>query len=175
MPNQKNIHQLAELIKGLSDSKAVILTEYAGLSVSEQNQLRNEASKNDAVFVVTKNNLLRLALKETNADLVDTLDSFLNGPTAVLFSKKDAVAGAKVVMNFADDHDKLKIKSGIMDGKAITPVEITSLSKLPSREQLLSSLLAQLQAPAQALVRQLSAPIQNLVYGLDALRNKLSA
>ena len=162
MPNQKNIHQLAELIKGLSDSKAVILTEYAGLSVSEQNQLRNEASKNDAVFVVTKNNLLRLALKETNADLVDTLDSFLNGPTAVLFSKKDAVAGAK-------------IKSGIMDGKAITPVEITSLSKLPSREQLLSSLLAQLQAPAQALVRQLSAPIQNLVYGLDALRNKLSA
>ena len=175
MPNQKKVHLLAELIKNLSDSKAVILTEYAGLSVSEQNQLRAEAEKNDSVFVVTKNNLLRLALKETNADLAESLDSFLNGPTAVLFSKKDAVAGAKVVMNFAEDHDKLKVKSGIMDGKAITKVEITSLSKLPGREQLLSSLLAQLQAPAQALVRQLNAPIQNLVYGLQALHTKLSA
>lgn len=175
MPNQKNIHQLAELIKDLSDSKAVILTEYAGLTVTEQNQLRQEAAKNDSVFVVAKNNLLRLALKETNPDLVDSIKSFLQGPTAVLFSKKDAVAGAKVVMKFAEDHDKLVVKSGIMDGKAITKVEITSLSKLPGREELLAKLLAQLQAPAQALVRQLNAPIQNLVYGLDALKNKLSA
>jgi len=175
MPNQKNIHQLAELIKELSDSKAVILTEYAGLTVSEQNQLRAEAAKNDSVFVVAKNNLLRLALKETNAELVDTLKAFLQGPTAVLFSKKDAVAGAKVVMNFAKDHESLKVKSGIMDGKTITQVEITTLSKLPGREELLSRLLAQLQAPAQALVRQLNAPVQNLVYGLEALKTKLAS
>ncbi len=175
MPNQKNVHQLAELIKSLSDAKAVILTEYAGLSVSEQNQLRAEAAKNDAVFVVAKNNLLKLALKETNSDLVDALSSFLQGPTAVLFSKKDAVSGAKVVMKFAEDHDRLKVKSGIMDGKTISLVEITTLSKLPSYEELLAKLLAQLQVPAQALVRQLNAPIQNLVYGLDALKNKLAA
>ena len=175
MPNQKNVHQLAELIKNLSDSKAVILTEYAGLSVSEQNQFRAEAAKNDSVFVVAKNNLLKLALKETNSDIVDSLNSFLQGPTAVLFSKKDVVAGAKVVMKFAEDHEKLKVKSGIMDGKTISEVEITTLSKLPSREELLAKLLAQLQAPAQALVRQLNAPIQNLVYGLNALKNKLAA
>lgn len=174
MPNQKNVHQLAEITKSLSDSKAIILTEYAGLSVTEQNLLRVEASKTGGSFLVTKNNLMRLALENQSKDLAKGLDIFLNGPTAVLFSP-DAVSAAKIISKFSEDHDKLKIKSGVMDDKIITIVEISALSKLPSREQLLSSLLAQLQAPAQALVRQLSAPMQNFVYGLQALHTKLSA
>jgi len=175
MPNQKNVHQLAELIRNLSDSKAVILADYAGLTVAEQNQLRSDAAKDDSTFSVAKNNLLRLAIKETNADLADTITPFLSGPTAVLFSKKDAVTGAKIIMKFALDHEKLKVKSGIMDGKTITLAEITSLSKLPSFEELIAKLLAQLTAPAQALVRQLNAPAQNLVYALEAIKNKLPA
>jgi large subunit ribosomal protein L10 len=173
MPNQKNIHQLAEITKNLADSKAVILTEYAGLTVTEQNLLRSEVDKTGGAFMVAKNNLLRLALKEKSSDLADSLDTFLQGPTAVLFSP-DAVSAAKIVSKFSEDHDKLKIKTGVMDDKIITIVDIKALSKLPSREQLLASLLAQLQAPAQALVRQLNAPIQNFVYGLEALKAKLS-
>jgi len=174
MPNQKNIHQLAEITKNLSDSTTVILTEYAGLTVAEQNLLREEADKANSAFLVAKNNLMRLALKEKSPELVDSIDTFLQGPTAVLFSP-DAVSASKIVMKFSEDHDKLKIKAGIMDNKVISVNEISSLSKLPGREQLLASLLAQLQAPAQALVRQLSAPAQNLVYGLEALKAKLSA
>lgn len=173
MPNQRNIHQLAEITKNLTDSKAIILTEYAGLTVSEQNLLRSEADKTGSIFLVTKNNLMRLALQGKSQELAQDLDTFLTGPTAVLFSP-DAVSAAKIVAKFAEDHDRLKIKSGVMDDKVITISEITTLSKLPSREQLLSSLLAQLQAPAQALVRQLQAPIQNFVYGLEALRAKLT-
>jgi len=174
MPNQRNIHQLAEITKKLNDSQAVILTEYAGLTVSEQNLLRAEANQSGGAFMVAKNNLLRLALEGKSKELAKDLDTFLSGPTAILFSP-DAVSAAKVVSKFAEDHDKLKIKSGVMDDKVITFAEIRALSKLPSREQLLSSLLAQLQAPAQALVRQLQAPIQNFVYGLEAIRAKLSA
>lgn len=174
MPNQRNIHQLASITKALADSKAVILTEYAGLTVAEQNILREEAEKTNSSFIVTKNNLLRLAFKEKSKELADTLDSFLKGPTAVLFGA-DAVSAAKTLTKFAEDHDKLKIKTGIMDDKVITLADISALSKLPSYEELLGKLMAQLQAPAQALVRQLSAPMQNLVYGLDALKTKLSA
>jgi large subunit ribosomal protein L10 len=174
MPSQKNIHQLAEITKNLQDSSAVILTEYAGLTVSEQNQLRAETSQAGGIFLVTKNNLVRLALNDKFPDgLPRDIADVLRGPTAVLFSP-DAVSAAKIVSKFAEDHDKLKIKTGLMDGQVITILEIKALSKLPSREQLLSSLLAQLQAPAQALVRQLQAPIQNFVYGLEALRAKLS-
>ncbi|SRR5258706_2098329 len=173
MPNQKNIHQLAEITKNLADSKAIILTEYAGLTVTEQNLLRGEVDKVGGAFMVTKNNLMRLALKDKSPELVDTLDKFLQGPTAVLFSP-DAVSAAKIVAKFSEDHEKLKIKTGLMDDKIITIVDIQALSKLPSYEQLMASLLAQLQAPAQALVRQLNAPIQNFVYGLQALHTKLS-
>jgi len=156
MPNQRNIHQLASITKALADSKAVILTEYAGLTVAEQNILREEAEKTNSSFIVTKNNLLRLAFKEKSKELADTLDS-------------------KTLTKFAEAHDKLKIKTGIMDDKVITLADISALSRLPSYEELLGKLMAQLQAPAQALVRQLSAPMQNLVYGLDALKTKLSA
>lgn len=173
MPNQKNVHQLAEITKALGESKAIILTEYAGLTVAEQNALREEAEKTNSSFLVTKNNLLRLALKEKSKELADTLDSFLNGPTAVLFGK-DAVSAAKTLTKFSEDHDKLKIKTGVMDDKVITLADISALSKLPSYEELLAKLLAQLSAPAQGLVRQLNAPMQNLVYGLEALRAKLS-
>ncbi|MFH1841112.1 MAG: 50S ribosomal protein L10 [Candidatus Shapirobacteria bacterium] len=174
MPNQRNIHQLAEIIKALANSKAVILTEYAGLTVAEQNILRAEAEKTNSTFVVTKNNLLRLALKEKSKELADTLESFLSGPTAVLFGK-DAVSAAKTLTKFSEDHESLKIKTGVMDDKVITVADISALSKLPSYEELLGKLMAQLQAPAQALVRQLQAPMQNLVYGLEALRAKLTA
>ncbi len=173
MPSQKKITQLAEIVKNLNESKAIIITEYAGLTVSEQNMLRAEADKSGGAFLVTKNNLMRLALEEKSKDLAKELGDYLQGPTAVLFSP-DGVNAAKVVSKFAEDHEKLKIKTGIMDDKIITIAQIKALSKLPSREQLLASLLAQLQAPTQALVRQLSAPMQNLVYGLEALRAKLS-
>ena len=175
MPSQKNIHQLAEITKALAESKTVILTEYAGLTVAEQNILRAEAKKTNSSFVVTKNNLLRLALNSKYPeglprDVVDVL----RGPTAVLFGK-DAVSAAKTLTKFAEDHENLKIKTGVMDDKVITLADISALSKLPSYEELLSQLIAQLHAPAQALVRQLQAPMQNLVYGLETLRTKLTA
>ena len=103
MPNQKNVHQLAEITKALADSKTVILTEYAGLTVAEQNLLRDEATKTHSTFVVTKNNLLRIALKEKSKELADTLESALQGPTAILFGP-DAVAAAKTLTKFAEDH-----------------------------------------------------------------------
>jgi large subunit ribosomal protein L10 len=173
MPSQRNIHQLAEIVRLLQSSKATILTEYAGLTVTEQNELRKLATDSDANFLVTKNNILRLALQQTGqTNLVDALSPSLQGPTAVLFAQTDPISGAKTIVKFADDHESLVIKQAIVDGKVLDKSEVTALSKLPGRLELLSSLLAQLCAPAQALVRQLNAPIQNLVYALDAIKNK---
>lgn len=125
--------------------------------------------------MVAKNNLLRRALKEkfTNDGLPRDVEDVLRGQTAVYFGT-DPVSASKTITKFAEDHEQLQIKSAIFEDKVATVADIKAYSKLPSREQLIASLLAQLQAPAQALIRQLSAPIQNFVYGLDALRIKLS-
>lgn len=172
MPSQKNIHGLAEIKHHLETAKAVILADYAGLSVADQTTLRAKIATAGGDFMVAKNNLLKIALKEKLGSLPQEVENVLNGPTAVIFAQTDAVMATKAVTEFAKDKDLPKIKIGLMDAKVLTIKDIETLSKLPSREQLLATLLAQLQAPTQALVRQIAAPAQLLVYALDAIARR---
>lgn len=169
MPSQKNIHALAEVKHGLETAKAVILANYAGLSVSDQTALRAKIAAAGGEFMVAKNNLLKIALTEKLGTLPAEVEAVLNGPTAVIFAQTDAVAATKAITEFAKDKNLPEVKIGLMADKVLSVKDIEVLSKLPSREQLLASLLAQLQAPAQALVRQIAAPAQLLVYALDAI------
>ncbi|MFZ2202331.1 MAG: 50S ribosomal protein L10 [Microgenomates group bacterium] len=172
MPSQRNIHGLAEIKHNLETAKAVILANYAGLSVADQTTLRAKLDAAGGQFMVAKNNLLKIALKEKLGALPEAVEATLNGPTAVIFAQTDAVLAAKVLAEFAKDKDLPKIKIGLMDAKILSVKDIETLSKLPSREQLLATLLAQLQAPAQALVRQIATPAQLLVYALDAIARR---
>lgn len=178
MPSQRNVHSLAEVKHGLATAKAVILANYAGLSVSEQTLLRSKIASSGGEFMVAKNNLLKIALEEKLGGLPRDVADVLRGPTAVIFAQTDAVTTTKAVTEFAKDKNLPEIKIGLMlgrrggDDKILSIKDIETLSKLASREQLLASLLAQLQAPAQALVRQLATPAQLLVYALDAIARK---
>ena len=171
MPSQKNVHGLAEIKHHLETAKAVILANYAGLSVADQTTLRAKLSAAGGEFMVAKNNLLKIALKEKLGDLPRELEDVLNGPTAVIFAESDAVTTAKALAEFIKDKDKSlpEIKLGLLDGQILSVKDIETLSQLPSREQLLATLLAQLAAPAQALVRQINTPAQLLVYALEAI------
>ena len=174
MPSQRNIHSLAELRHNLETAKAVILANYAGLSVADQTTLRAKLSLAGGQFMVAKNNLLAIALKEKLGGLPRDIEDVLRGPTAVIFAESDAVTTAKALAEFIKDKDKSlpEIKLGLLDDKILSIKDIETLSQLPSREQLLATLLAQLAAPAQALVRQIAAPAQLLVYTLEAIKNK---
>jgi len=171
MPSQRNVHGLAEIKHHLATAKAVILANYAGLSVADQTTLRAKLSAAGGEFLVAKNNLLKIALKEKLGDLPRELEDVLNGPTAVIFAESDAVTTAKALAEFIKDKDKSlpEIKLGLLDGQILSIKDIETLSQLPSREQLLATLLAQLAAPAQALVRQINTPAQLLVYALEAI------
>ena len=174
MPSQRNVHGLAEIKHHLATAKAVILANYAGLSVADQTTLRAKLSAAGGEFLVAKNNLLKIALKEKLGDLPRELEDVLNGPTAVIFAESDAVTTAKALAEFIKDKDKSlpEIKLGLLDGQILSVKDIETLSQLPSREQLLATLLAQLAAPAQALVRQINTPAQLLVYALDAIARR---
>ena len=171
MPSQRNVHGLAEIKHHLATAKAVILANYAGLSVADQTTLRAKLSAAGGEFLVAKNNLLKIALKEKLGDLPRELEDVLNGPTAVIFAQTDAVTTTKALAEFIKDKDKSlpEIKFGLLDDKILSIKDLEILSQLPSREQLLASLLAQMQAPAQALVRQINTPAQLLVYALEAI------
>jgi len=148
LPNEKVLQEKMQLVADVAgkmkESAATVLTDYRGLTVAEVTELRRKLREAGIEFRVVKNTLIRRAT--AIAELTE-LDEHLTGPTAIAFSKDDAVAPAKVIMEFAKTNENLKVKAGIVEGKVVGFDQIKALADLPSREGLLSMLLSVLQAP----------------------------
>ncbi|WP_067842520.1 50S ribosomal protein L10 [Amphibacillus sediminis] len=137
---------VSEISTKLRDSQSTLLVDYRGLDVAEVTELRKQLREAGVEFKVYKNTLARLAANE--ADLSE-LNDILVGPTAIAFSNEDVVAPAKVLNNFAKEHEALEIKGGVIEGKVATLEQIKELADLPNYEGLLSMLLSVLQAPVR--------------------------
>ncbi len=166
MPNQHNQDQLQMLKDKLSKAKSFAIVNYEGTSASDQVELRAKLKAAGAEFVVAKNTLVGLALE--NKEFSESL----NGMSAVVFSYEDEVAGFKQVVEFHEEADKLEIRQGGMDDKVLSSQEILELSKLPSKDQLIATLISRVKGPAFGLVNVLQAGSKNLVYVLKAISEK---
>lgn len=133
-----------EISAKLRESASTVVADYRGLNVAQVTELRKQLREAGIEFQVLKNTLVRRAT--ANAELTE-LDSVLTGPTAIAFSKADAVAPAKILSDFAKKNDALKVKGGVVEGRVFDANQIKELADLPSREGLLSMLLSVLQAP----------------------------
>ncbi|MFA5353889.1 MAG: 50S ribosomal protein L10 [Thermodesulfovibrionales bacterium] len=163
--------QVAELAEKFSKSKAVVLTEYKGLTVSEISDLRKILKEVGSEYKVAKNTLSIVASRGTAAESAH--DMFV-GPTGVAFAFDDPIATAKKIIEFAQKNDKLKVKSGIIDGKLCSFDELKAISQLPPREVLLSMLAGAFQAPASKLAAALNATVAQFAYAMDSLKNTKS-
>ena len=141
-------HVVTEIAEKLRDSKSTIVVDYRGLTVSEVTELRKNLREAGVEFKVYKNSLTRRAAE--SAELAE-LNEFLTGPNAIAFSNEDVIAPAKVLNDFAKDHEALEIKAGVIEGKLVSLDEVKAIATLPSREGLLSMLLSVLQAPMRGL------------------------
>lgn len=166
MPNQHNQDQLQMLKDKLSKAKSFAIVNYEGTSAEDQVKLRTALRDAGAEMVVAKNTLVALTLE--NKDFAESL----NGMNAIVFSYEDEVSGFKQIVNFHDEAEKLEIKQGGMEGKVLSADEILELSKLPSKDELIATLIARIQGPASGLVNVLSASAKNLVYVLKAVLEK---
>ena len=160
---------IAELSDKFRTSGAAVLTEYRGLTVKQITDLRNSLRGN-ATFAVVKNTLTELAAKDAG---VTAFDGQLVGPSAIAFVDGDPVEAAKGLRDFAKANPLLVIKAGVLDGKALTPAEITKLADLESREVLLSKLAGALQASLSQAVYLFAAPLSQTARVVDALRAKV--
>lgn len=167
MPNLEEKQRIVEEIKGkLQNSTGVILADYRGLTVAQVTKLRVELRQAGVEYRVLKNTMVRRAANEMG---IEGLDTFLEGPTAVAFSP-DPVAPAKILVEFSKKNKELKIKGGVVEGQVVGPERIKDLADLPSREVLLSQVLAGFQAPLQGLVNVLQGPVRKLGYALEEVR-----
>ena len=138
---QELVNQIAEEIKA---SSSVVIADYRGLNVAEVTELRNNMRNEGLTFKVYKNSLVRRAMEQAG---IEGLEEVLTGPTAFAFSTDDAVAPARVLNDFAKEHENLELKAGVIEGKVADQAEIKAIATLPSREGLLSMLLSVLTAP----------------------------
>ena len=147
MASEKALNQKKEEVKKLAEkmkeAKLILLTDYRGIGVVDDTELRRDLRNVNATCNVIKNNITRRALKECG---IEGLDEELVGPTAVIMSNEDYLGASKTIYNFTKTHDFYKIKGGVVDGKVMTADEIITLAKLPSREDLLSMLAGALLA-----------------------------
>ncbi|KNX35652.1 50S ribosomal protein L10 [Bacillus amyloliquefaciens] len=137
-----------EIASKLKESKSTIIVDYRGLNVSEVTELRKQLREANVEFKVYKNTMTRRAVEQAE---LDGLNDVLTGPNAIAFSTEDVIAPAKVLNEFAKNHEALEIKAGVIEGKVSSVEEVKALAELPSRDGLLSMLLSVLQAPVRNL------------------------
>lgn len=169
MPTPEKKSAVQELEKEARESKGLIVTSFKGLKTVEFNEIRQKLRPLQSEYRVVKNSLTRIALK--NAGMTELAET-LQGPSAVVIERGDAIGAIKAVFDFVKTHESVKVNGGYFDGKYVTAAQLKAIASLPSREALLAHLLGALQAPAVNLVSVLQAPLRDLVGVLDQIAKK---
>ena len=158
MPSEKVLEAkkalVAELAERLKASVSGIVVNYEGISVSDDTALRKELRECDVKYTVVKNTMLGRACEEAG---LAGLEDVLEGTTAIATSDSEYAAAARILCNYAKDHDNFKVKSAYLDGAVIDMDTIVALSKLPTREVLLANVLGAFQAPIASFARAVQA------------------
>ena len=144
---QPIVDKIAEEIK---DAQSVVLVDYRGLTVAQDTELRKQLREAGVIYKVYKNTMMKRAFEGTD---FAQLDEYLEGPNAIAISKEDATAPARIICDFAKKAEALEVKAGVVEGSVYDAAGIQELSKIPSREVLLSKLLGSLQSPITNFAR----------------------
>lgn len=173
-PNPDKVAKVDEIAGKLETAGTVLVTEYRGLDVPAQAQLRAAVKDAGGEFKIYKNTLTKLAAERTGL----ALDEHLTGPTALAFAyppeggQADPVALSKALTEFQKTNDALVIKGGVVDGAVVGPDDVTALSKVPPREEMLAQFAGLLQAPMSQFARLLNAMPTKLAQLTQALIEK---
>ncbi len=156
---------VAQYTKLIEESDGIFIAEYKGMNVKSMESLREAVDKAEGAFHITKNTLLKIALKQADLPFPEDL---LQGQVATGFALNEAPTLAKAMVNFANDEDSLVIKGGVFSGRILTIDEVEALAKMPSLDQLRGQLIGLLNAPAQNIVSVVTNGVRQVVNVIDA-------
>lgn len=161
-------HLVDEIAGRLESAQGVYLTDFTGLNVKSMTELRSRLRNAGIDYVVVKNTLAQRAM--TVLDLPD-VSEFFTGPTGLVIGREDAVTAAKILEEFAREHDnRPTVKVGIVERRSISASEVGRIAQLPPKEQLLAELAGAFQAPMAQLVFMMQGLLGEFVGLLEALR-----
>ena len=162
---EQTVQSLTELI---ARSKSIYLTDFQGMNVELEAKMRRRLRDAKVEYRVAKNTLTKIALRSQG---VETLDSYLEGPTGIAFGS-DEVSCAKVLSDFAREFEKPAVKAAYVAGHVYGPDGIKKLAQLPPREVLLGQFIGGLRSPMQGFVGVLAGSLRQIVGVMDAIGKK---
>ncbi|WP_370400159.1 50S ribosomal protein L10 [Sulfitobacter sp. JB4-11] len=157
-----------ELGQIFESSGVVVVSHYTGLTVAEMQDLRARARDAGGAVRVAKNRLAKIALEGKPCESIADL---LTGMTVLTYSE-DPVAAAKVAQEFSKENPKLVILGGSMGENALDVAGVEAVSKMPSREELISTIAGMLGAPASNIAGAIGAPASNIASILSTIEDK---
>ncbi len=163
---------VAEVAEVAGSALSAVAAEYRGLTVEEMTELRVKARDAGVYLRVIKNTLARRAIADTD---FACMQEGLTGPLVLAFSQEDPGAAARVIKDFAKDHDKLVVRAVSIGGKMLDASEIGTLARMPTYDQSISMLMAVMKAPVEKLARTLNEVPGKLVRTLAAVRDAKEA
>jgi len=165
--NQKK--QLAkDFIENLVESKATVVIDYKGMTVGEISELRGKLREQNIKMKVLKKSVAQVAFNDQKIEL-DVRS--MEGQLAFVYGGDDEVSAAKIISKFSKDNESLKMLAGVLENKAMDQAEMTALSKLPSKDELLAKVVGSLKAPISGFVNVLGGNLRGLVSVLSAIKD----
>lgn len=168
---------VAEVSDKVKRAKALIFTNYQGLTHVQLENFKKKLRAVDAEVMIAKNTLLKLALASNKKldNAKEEIEKNLQNPTATLFAYSDVIGPLKELAKILKELSLPTIKFGILENKTITAEQVSKLATLPSREALIAQFIGNMQAPIYGLHRALSWNIQKFVMTLNAIQGQRSA
>lgn len=160
--------EVKELGQAFEDSGVVVVAHYAGLTVAEMQDLRRKMRAAGGIVRVAKNRLAKIALEGKPCE---GINKYLTGQTVLGYSE-DPVAAAKVFQDFAKGNEKLAILGGSMGSEILDAAGVKTVATMPSREEVIASIVGAILAPASNIAGAITAPAGNIAGILKAIEEK---
>jgi len=165
MNKQDKEQAVLEIKEKLDKASSIYLTDFSGLTVSETNELRDEFFNAKVEYKVLKNTLIKKALEQSSNAFSEQsvkLVEHLKGPTGVIFAYDDPISPAKIIKKFYDKGEKPKLKVAIIEKESYDGKRLNDLASLPTKPEIISSIVGSLQSPISGIVGSINAVIRDL-------------
>ncbi|MBT8380369.1 MAG: 50S ribosomal protein L10 [Ignavibacteria bacterium] len=164
---------ISEVKELLDSSTAVYLTDYNGINVEDISKLRNQFRDEGVRYKVFKNNLFKRALDESGK--YDKLADHLAGMTGFAFTTTNPIAPAKIINKYFIDKEKLALKACYVEGEYFDGSQLKTLATLPSKNELIASIMGSLDSPVSGIVGAINAVMRDLVNVVDQISQRETA
>jgi large subunit ribosomal protein L10 len=158
-PKKQKEEELNELKKDLAEAKNIVVSQFTGITVAQDTDLRQKIRATGSKYRVVKNTLAKIAAKGTPAE---ALSKALEGSTSIAYNNSDPVTLAKALTAYAKANPVFVFKTGMVEGRVVNLADLNAIASLPSKEELIAKLLFLLNAPAQRIAVATNGVARNL-------------